>query len=290
MKRVLWLLNFDAEFELAAPDDYVASTKMRSNMADLVERFVRPSDEESFVLQPGEPLPDALVEARAWCLTPTALKTLTAAGFAALRSPSLAILQSVNHRAFAGKIGPSLPGAFFSTNVEEVRERLASGEVGKSWLLKRPYGFSARLRKRVLTGRLAEAEQRWIAASMEAYGIGLQVEPFVNVLADFALHGLVRADGSFALGTPTRQLIDDNGAWHASRRIEKAELRRDEEDALLGAGERVGRALASKDYFGPFNIDAYRWRDQSGADQFHPLSEINARYSMGWYIGMSSSL
>ena len=125
---------------------------------------------------------------------------------------------------------------------------------------------------------------------MEAYGIGLQVEPFVNVLADFALHGLVRADGSFALGTPTRQLIDDNGAWHASRRIEKAELRRDEEDALLGAGERVGRALASKDYFGPFNIDAYRWRDQSGADQFHPLSEINARYSMGWYIGMSSSL
>jgi hypothetical protein len=42
----------------------------------------------------------------------------------------------------------------------------------------------------------------------------------------------------------------------------------------------VAEVLRDAGYFGPFGIDAYRWRD--GATQyFNPRSEINARYSMG---------
>lgn len=290
VKRVLWLLNFDAELELAAPTQYRASTKMLSNMADLEARFVRPADEEFLDYHPGIALPEDLAEARAWCPTPSALRRLADAGFATVRSPGLGVLQRVNHRAFAARLDPCLPGAFFSTNAEEVLQHLADAEPRTAWLLKRPYGFSSRMRKRVTAACLSAAEERWIAASMQDYGIGLQVEPFVQVLADFALHGLVREDAGLELGTPTRQVLDDKGVWQESRRIEAAELRSDEEEALRHAGEVAGRALASEAYFGPFNVDAYRWRDAQGNERFHSLSEINVRYSMGWYIGMAAEL
>jgi hypothetical protein len=42
-------------------------------------------------------------------------------------------------------------------------------------------------------------------------------------------------------------------------------------------------------YYGPFGIDAFRWRDQNGKQQWNPRCEINARYSMGWSIGMGQS-
>jgi hypothetical protein len=46
----------------------------------------------------------------------------------------------------------------------------------------------------------------------------------------------------------------------------------------------VSESLHAAGYFGPFGIDAYRYR--SGREHgFCSLSEINARFSMGFVVG-----
>jgi hypothetical protein len=50
----------------------------------------------------------------------------------------------------------------------------------------------------------------------------------------------------------------------------------------------VAQALLEAGYFGPFGIDAFRWVDRAGVERFNPRCEINARYSMGWAVGMGS--
>jgi hypothetical protein len=50
----------------------------------------------------------------------------------------------------------------------------------------------------------------------------------------------------------------------------------------------VAEALARAGYFGPFGIDAYLWRRAPGALELNPQSELNARYTMGFCIGMAS--
>ena len=50
--------------------------------------------------------------------------------------------------------------------------------------------------------------------------------------------------------------------------------------------ERVASALRQAGYFGPFGIDGYTYRGPGGAVCLQPRSEINARYSMGFAVGM----
>jgi hypothetical protein len=129
------------------------------------------------------------------------------------------------------------------------------------------------------------AARPWILASF-ADGDGLQVEPWVECDGEFAQHGFVPRDGSAViLGEPTRQTCDASGAWKGSERT--SDLDRDERTALAAATLAAGQALADAGYFGPFGVDAYRYRTASGV-AFNPRSEINARYSMGWAVGMGS--
>jgi hypothetical protein len=48
----------------------------------------------------------------------------------------------------------------------------------------------------------------------------------------------------------------------------------------------VAVALFMAGYHGPFGIDAFAWQDAQGTRRFQPLSEINARFSMGFGFGM----
>jgi hypothetical protein len=68
---------------------------------------------------------------------------------------------------------------------------------------------------------------------------------------------------------------------------ESGELHEDELAALNETFERAAEALRGAGYFGPFGIDAFRYLDAQNVERFHPLGEINARYSMGWLIGMA---
>jgi hypothetical protein len=53
---------------------------------------------------------------------------------------------------------------------------------------------------------------------------------------------------------------------------------------IVSQGERVATAIHDAGYFGPFGIDAYRYA-ANRETRFCGLSEINARYTMGFVTG-----
>ena len=112
------------------------------------------------------------------------------------------------------------------------------------------------------------------------------VEPRVRVLAEFVWHGYVHPDGRPSFGEPCVQVCSDEGVWIETR-SESGELRSDERERLREEVERVANALSRAHYFGPFGIDAYRWRGAKG-EHFQARNEINARYTMGWPVGVGA--
>jgi hypothetical protein len=283
-----WVLNFDAEEELAAPRSYsgprrAAHARFRT-LESRLGGLLAPGD---IVLCDGDPPGSAEGFAGdAWCPTPWALARLARAGAAVPTAPSLEALRRANHRGFCAELGQTLPGAVYTCEEPAVLRTVRAAGVSGEWLLKRPFGFAGRGRRKVSAGELSPADRAWVRASLRG-GEGLQVEPWVARDADFALHGRLAEGGALRLGRPTVQSCDRFGAWTASAPASEADLSTEERAALLASAETAAHALAALGYFGPFGVDAYRWRDGDGATRFQPRSEVNARYSMGWAMGMA---
>lgn len=289
VRQGAWFLNFDAEDELARPAGYTPSAAMLGRNEALAER-IRPS-----LLAPGDVLvpegagpvagPDFI--GRAWCPTPRALKALRRAGAIPAPAPPLGVLRAVNHRYFNAVLGQTLPGALYVSSPAEVLAAVSGPSPLGVWLLKRPFGFAGRGRLKVDPGRPGDLSHArpWIEASLRA-GEGLAVEPLMERLGDFALHGHLAQGGEVILGEPTLQVCDESGAWRGSARAEGGELEAAERAALALAAREAAAALREAGYFGPFNVDAYRYRGEGGEPRFNARSEINARYSMGWAVGM----
>ncbi len=321
-RKNAWFLNFDAEDELASPAGYTPSRAMRARMGALVEKVRALLGPGDVVLEEG---PSGVVELRgegasrqtdlgfrgmAWCPTPRAEKALGRVGITLGPRPPLAVLRAVNHRQFCAGLGQTLPGARFASTADEVWAALAGESPTGLWLLKRAYGYAGRGRLEVEPSRSGDLERarKWVDASLRT-GDGLQVEPRVERCGDFAIHGYLRASGGggwdsgggdevggggdgesagggVVLGEPTKQTCDRAGAWGGSARAEPGELAAEEREALFEEARRAAIALREAGYFGPFGVDAFRWTDAHGRQHFNARCEINARYSMGWAIGM----
>ena len=91
---------------------------------------------------------------------------------------------------------------------------------------------------------------------------------------------MVTTDREVSTLPPHRCIVDDRGTCRGIT-IDDAPLREDEAARLAHIAGRVGTALAAAAYVGPFSIDAFAYRDADGQRRFHPLCEINARYSFG---------
>jgi phosphoribosylaminoimidazole carboxylase (NCAIR synthetase) len=207
---------------------------------------------------------------------------MRAAGVRVPSAPSVLVLRRVNHRRFCAELGQRLPDAAFVESADACER--AIGARSGAWLLKRAFGFAGRGRRKVTSGALTRDDARWIDASMRSGG--LQCEPLVAIDREYALHGDVDERGALTLGAPTVQRCDASGAWIASELAD--DLADGERAALEHEAHAVARALVLAGYFGPFNVDAYRWSDERARLRaFNPRGEINARYSMGWTIGMS---
>ncbi len=285
------MLNLDADDELASPTSYGSvSSAMRARLDALVPRVASLLAPGDVVIESGRVLDDASsYVGRAWCPTPSALKRMRDARVTMPDVPSVDVLARVNHRRFCAELGQSIPGASFVTSAEQCVRALAARPVGEAWLLKRAFGFAGRGRRKVTSGALGDDETRWIEASIDLGG-GLQVEPFVAIDREFSLHGAIDASRAIALGAPTVQRCDAYGAWVATALSAPGDLAADELGALERETRAAASALAAAGYTGPFGVDAYRWRDASGAVHFNPRSEINARYSMGYAVGASRGL
>lgn len=279
---VAWVLNLDAEDELAHVGAHTPAKGMTERVEALVARgALAPLVGDAAIVWPGGRRADGL-EGRAWCPTRWALERLRDAGAVVPPAPPMDVLRRVNHRRFSFELGTFLPGSAFVTTLAELGAAL--GEE-RWWLCKRPLGYAGRGRKRILPSRITGEERAWLTASL-ALG-GLQLEPWVERELDCALHGQLEQDGRWRLGRTTLQEVEPTGAWRSTVSAPAGALSGEEEAALRREATRAAEALHAAGYFGPFGIDAFRWRADDGSLHFQPRSEINARYSMGWAIGMS---
>lgn len=272
-----WVLNLDAEHELELGGGYTPSLATRRALADAVARFAAQLPATDVVLGRD---PDARahgLSGRCYCPTPSALRRLERAGAIVSAVPNIDIVRTVNERAFGYALG-HLEGARRCTDEHEVDDVLAHG--GR-WLLKRGLGFAGR-GQRPIDGAPSDADRAWIRASLRRGA--LYVEPRVVIEVEVAIHGLVEPDGTFELGRPTLQDVR-GGAWRGSRLAGDEELDAFEREALHASGERAATALARASYFGPFGVDAFRYRIDASV-RFHAFSELNARYTMAWATGM----
>lgn len=279
-----WIFNLDAEEELRHPGRHSRSPRMQERLRDLVaslDDFVQPGD---VVVDEGTRRLAGEFIGQPWCPTPTARDRLRDVGARLPAFPDLDVLRRVNHRAFNAALGQTLPGAAWIDAARQL-ESLAAAHPGRHWLLKRPFGFSGRHRLRCRLPARTPHEQRWIDASFRD-GDGLQVEPWVRRQLDCVVHGWCAPDGTVRHGEPCVQECDARGAWRSTRPATSQDISNDEVHLLQRAAGEVARALLASGYFGPFGVDAFRWQETDGSVHWNPRSDINARYTMGWPVGM----
>lgn len=276
--RIAWVLNLDADRELQDPLRYrpveLASTRpdWRARMLDLVAQddLILPASGA----RPGEHVPQC------FCPTPSALAQLTAQGFAAPAAPALAILRQVNHRAFCAQLGQCMPGASFVQDMEALEQLLARPSPTGRHVIKRPFSFAGREQRRVQHGVL-DPSTRGFCQNSFARGEGLQVEPWVERLADFSRHGFLSPDGALSIGPTREQRCDEHGRFLGM--LADAPSVTEAEAAELAAElQRTAAALHAAGYFGPFGIDGFRYRTPDGGQALNPRCEINARFTMGY--------
>ncbi len=285
MTRFAWVLNLDAELELARLGrEYVPRVKLTAQLAEFgagSRALLGPDD----ILLEGQSVnnPEGLL-GRAWCPTPRALEVMRQAGVTPEPHPEAAVLRRVNHRLFAHELGGGLPEQRYFTTREPVEEILRRGE--RRWLLKRPLSFAGRGQMRFY-GEITDKQWSWLEVSLAQDGVIL--EPLVAPLLEVSLHGFVQREGSYELGRACVQDVTDRGVFRGVRLAKAGELAEAEELALRERADAVARALYTAGYFGPFGIDGYRYRDQTGTQiAFCALSEINARYTMGFKVGFTA--
>jgi hypothetical protein len=300
--RRLWVLNLDAERELAKPLRYQpdqATLKLLSQHRKRAHRLLQAGDgiltaEGIWSPEGGRehlhPLPtqgEWLGEA--WCPTPWALAQLARqAGVVVPKTPSLECLRQVNGKDFAVGLRPqiherlALPpasGEFF-TDETQLLARLADAAPA-GWLLKRRFGFAGRGQRRI-TRALIPDDARWIRHSMARGGV--VAEPIRHIELEVSIHGRI-AGASCVLGPPQRLRMDRAGRLGDCRPLRRGEVDSAFWTALEQAASDVATALVASGYWGPFGVDAYVWSD-AGAHELQPVSEINARYTMAYPLGL----
>jgi hypothetical protein len=279
-------LNLDAELELASRGSYQTPLRIAATLEPWAERAA------ASLLAPGDVRLEQWHAAAAraheatgacWCPTPSALARLQRAGVPLPASPAVEVLRRVCHRSFYVNLGGGAPGALFLTDAARL-ERVLSERAGAPWLFKRPFGFAGRGQRR-MGASLSADDRRWLADSLRLGGV--LAEPWLELERELSLHGQLEPHGSLRLGRPCTQRTDAFRAWLATEPLREGELRAEQQRALFSSAERVAEALHGAGYFGPFGIDAYTWRSPSGRTLLNPLGELNARYTMGYGVGMA---
>ncbi len=289
----LWYLNLDAERELQRPLGYRPDARTLSWVAQhapaVAAVLAEPHDVvlDAATLECGFEVrriqPTLRAEGIAWMPTPHAQHMLRRAGAIPAPAPDLSVLQRCNRKDFRLFADVGLKEACFETEPGPLLAWLkAKGD--QRWVGKRAFSFAGR-GLRVLPQALAADDTRWLEHGCRAGGILL--EPWVNIVAEFSLHGHLAADGKCDWGAPCRQWVD---GFRAPTRVvaDATSLTVCELDSLRAAAEALSSTLHSVGYFGPFGVDAFRYRSNSGGLLFNPASELNARYTVGYARGMSA--
>ena len=292
-----WVLNLDAEYELEQGAGYTASQHIKAlvnaQLRHLVGVLVRPQD----ILLTEENLPDYQESqalsgwpGRCWCPTPKAQRMLESVGARPAPGPPLEILQRVNARPFSLGVRAPLAEASFikhaSNSLDEVLS-LVSQPAAEGWLARRTFGAAGRGRRKLGPRPLDSGDLAWIKASLRLGPV--TIEPWVEVLQEFTRSGWVTQEGEVLIGPPCFQATTAEGAWTQTVEAQTGAVTAAEDALLQETVETTGHTLAAVGFTGAFGIDGYRHRTDGATGSLqvlNPLSEINARYTMDWVLGM----
>ena len=272
----VWVLNLDADLELGARGPYTPTRSVKDAMRAQQEKLI------AALLASGEEVVDEATSpgaARgrpgyAFCPTPRAIALLERAGAVAQRHPSIEVLRTVNGRAFCASLGESLPGSEFVADFPSAKAKLCAGNA--AWRVKRAFGMAGRGQRVIPQGPLAKGDEDFVRAGI-AQG-GLVIEPNRRITLEVAIHGMVARSGNVAFGRIVRQRCDTRGAWLSTEPVDEPFAFA---AAFMAEAKVVACRLHESGYFGPFGVDAFVY---DGG--FQPRSEINARFSMGFPVGM----
>lgn len=255
----LWLLNLGAELELEGRTlSLAARRKSQAAVVTLAAALVPDGDE--WCVESADATPEER-EGRAFLPTPAAISLLRAAG-ATVDAPDENILREANTRSFSVGHFPR-PGVYLIRDENDL-------QVGGLRLLKRDLSFAGGGQRRI-SEVVTDADRSWIRASLARGPVC--VEPWFHIEEEVGVPGFVHRDGCIDVGNPVEQRVV-RGQWRESKATER------EMTELHESCRRAGHHLAKLGYFGPYNIDAHR-----SEDGWTHVSEINARYTMGWALG-----
>ncbi|HIF41817.1 MAG TPA: hypothetical protein EYQ74_12045 [Planctomycetes bacterium] len=292
-----WVLNLDAEHELETLGTYTPSAHMRSIVAaqqrKLVGTLLGPDDvllTEANLDEYTESGTLRGLPGLAWCPTPRALSMLRAVGAVPESAPSVDVLRGVNARPFASEVRAPLAQASFekhlATHLDVALEQLAQ-PAAQGWLVRRTFGAAGRGRRRLTGGKPSAHDRAWLNASLR---LGpLTIEPWVEIETEYTRSGWVESGGAVLIAPPCFQRTSREGAWEHTATADPDLVHSADDQLLQQAVEQAGRALARAGYFGAFGIDAFRHRVPGGSHRqlvLNPMSEINARFTMDWTLGM----
>lgn len=280
LKRA-WVLNLEADDQRARGRGWTPSKALcaliDARAQQLALTLVQPGD-VVLARDDDRVLGDGYVGA-AWSVTDRAIAQWKRARVRIAATPSPALVDRVSSRAFAQRLTPCEPrevevrrSTLEATALPEGPARVSSEHTcaGRGHFASE----NAEQTRSILERLLVVHERAYVAARVE-------------VLDDFALHGWISRDRTVTLGAPTEQRVDRRtGAWIETISAEAERLSMSEREALCSVAREAGAALADEGYFGPFGIDAFRYRDRDGRPRFCARCEVNARYTMGWAIGM----
>ena len=275
-ERLAFVLNLDAEHELEDGARWTAPSTLSARLTAIASEMRLP--EGAIWLRPGMKVPEGYV-ARLWCPTPRALAVAASSGAPVGASPPIDVVRTVNERGFAfdlaaGELEPVLR----SQSLEEIEAWLSTPSPTGRWRIKRGLGASGRGQRVVAHGALEPATRGWLVRATRRHPV--VIEPDLPIERELAVYGWARASGVILTGL-RGQTTDARGAFVRCGRIAHDDLDGDARPFLTTA-ERVGAALVAAGYEGPFGTDGYLYRTPSGALRARTLSEINARYCMGW--------
>lgn len=211
------------------------------------------------------------------------------------------VARAVNDRRFAAALAERLavapPGAAVIHSLDELRAHLGSGVLGagQPWICKAPLSAAGRDRvicagdgsgdsdgtttgqraSHVIDGELARALERLLVR----FG-ALVFEPWLERTCDLGVCAVVRAD-RLEQRAPHTLLTTERGGFLGISQAPPP-LSAAQRAQLTAVVEAAGHALRAAGYLGPYNVDAFLYRDRHGDIALRPLCEINARISFGW--------
>jgi hypothetical protein len=278
---VRWILNPDAELEFQRPEGYQPRAAVILAMQSHLPRFawLTQSDPASFVMD----VPKADVDRRAllWSPSPSAQEAASRAGYEFPKAPSLTVLRAANAKENLVEFGLPAPRIRdFVRSRPEFESTRARLEPDEKLRAKRRFAFAGRAQRRV-GAHLTESDERYVEEALRHGGLLLESEQ--KVTREWSIHGVVwggfrsfggDSETAISLGSACAVETNAHGSVVGLKRATGGQ------PALRELGENAARKLAELGYFGPFGLDFLE------GDHGLVASDLNARFTLGWSIGM----